>query len=67
MATYNGWTNRETWLINIWYNPESKNDVDYAREDFEAKLDDLEPMLKDFIDDGVINWDDLKEVFEDED
>jgi len=19
MTTYNGWTNRETWLVNLWY------------------------------------------------
>ena len=22
MTQYNGWTNKETWLVNIWYMPE---------------------------------------------
>ncbi len=32
---YNGWTNRETWLINVWFNPESSADVDAAKETLE--------------------------------
>ncbi len=26
--SYNGWTNRETWLVNLWFNPESIEDLD---------------------------------------
>ena len=25
--TYNGWTNRETWLVGLWFNPETKSDI----------------------------------------
>ena len=32
---YNGWTNRETWLVNVWFNPESRTDVELAREALE--------------------------------
>jgi hypothetical protein len=33
--TYNGWTNRETWLVNVWFNPESREDVASALEQLE--------------------------------
>lgn len=64
--SYNGWSNRETWLINVWYNPESKSDVEAIQEDFESKLEALEPMLRDFIDENLIDWDELKAHFDDE-
>ena len=25
MSDYNGWTNRETWLVNMWYMDEARN------------------------------------------
>ena len=65
MTNYNGWTNRETWLINVWFNPESKADVEMAREQLEADIDQLPDYLKDFINDSVIDWDELLEHFED--
>ncbi len=37
--TYNGWTNRATWLVNVWFNPESKADVQSAREQLEEAID----------------------------
>ncbi len=63
---YNGWTNRETWLINVWFNPESKSDVEMAREQLESDIDQLPDYLKDFINDGEIDWDELLEHFDDE-
>lgn len=65
MTTYNGWTNRETWLINVWFNPESKADVEFAREQLESDVSSLPAYLKDFIDDSVIDWDELLAQFED--
>lgn len=63
---YNGWTNRETWLINIWFNPESKADVEFAREQLESDIDNLPDYLKDFVNNGIINWNELLEHFDDE-
>lgn len=65
-TSYNGWANRETWLINVWFNPESKADVEMAREQLESDIDQLPDYLKDFIDDGVIDWDELLEHFDDD-
>ena len=40
--SYNGWLNRETWLVNVWYNPETKSDIDYIEETLE---DNLRPLI----------------------
>ncbi len=61
---YNGWSNRETWLINVWFNPETEDDVDFAKETLENDIENLPDYLKDFIDDGVIDWDELKEALD---
>lgn len=64
---YNGWTNRSTWLVNVWGNPESKEDVQALREDLEAQYDALpNGILKDMLDMNEINWDELKSHFEEE-
>jgi hypothetical protein len=66
--TYNGWTNRETWLVNVWGNPESRADVVSLREMLEDQYNDLpDGILKDMLDLQAINWDELLEHFEDED
>lgn len=65
-TTYNGWTNRETWLINVWFNPESKEDVLLAQDQFEEVYDNLPDFMKDFVDSTAINWEELSEYFEEE-
>jgi hypothetical protein len=55
---YNGFTNRETWLINLWFNPETKNDVMNAAQIFEDACDKLPDFLKDFVNTNI-NWDEL--------
>ena len=64
--TYNGWTNRETWLVNVWFEPQSASDVDYAQETIEAAHDAMPDFMRDFCDIGAINWDELREHFEEE-
>ena len=56
--SYNGYTNRETWLINLWFNPETKNDLMQAKETFEDACDNLPDFLKDFVNTNI-NWDEL--------
>jgi len=57
-TTYNGWSNRETWLIVVWYAPQSRNDIEYAKQDFEDRLN-RDSMLRDFINFEVIDWQEL--------
>ena len=64
--SYNGWSNRETWLINVWFNPESVEDVEFAKEQLEEAINNVPDFLKDFINKDVIDWDELKSYFEDD-
>ena len=60
----NGWTNRETWLVNVWFNPETKEDVDYIEETLEDEFMDIHGMHGIYIDlmnFGSINWDELRD------
>lgn len=68
--TYNGWRNRETWLINLHFGChwERKSDVDATRDFCEESLNDIPHWLQDFIDWNIIDWDELKShVADDED
>ena len=59
--TYNGWRNRATWLVNVWYNPETEVDLDCAREDLESQVEALGPCcLTDLIDLSEIDWRELR-------
>lgn len=64
---YNGWTNRETWLVNVWFNPESKEDVQSAKAYIEDQYDAIPAgPLKDMVGLSNINWQELESVFSDE-
>ena len=66
--SYNGWTNRATWLINVWFEPQSKDDVMSARDTFEQAVREISAesnWMGDFIDTDI-NWDELMEHFEGE-
>lgn len=55
-TTYNGWTNRATWLVNVWGNPESRDDVQSLRTMLEEQYDAMENgILKDMLDMSDIN------------
>ncbi len=61
---YNGWTNRETWLVNIWFDPTSREDVEAARYTLEEAVGQLPSFLVDFVSTDLINWDELLEHFD---
>ena len=68
---YNGWTNRSTWLINVLYEPFTRLDLDWIKDELEQKVADLanSELVTDKILAGMINlqeidWDELKEHLE---
>ena len=70
---YNGWTNRSTWLINLWCEPHTTSDLDWIKEELEERSSDLansenvcDKILSDMLDLQAINWDELKEHVETE-
>ena len=73
MSDYNGYRNRETWLVHLWYNPESLEDVENARvsleEDIERVAESLPPHVKDLLSPweqyDQIAWYELENLFKD--
>ena len=57
--TYNGWTNRATWLVSVWFNPESAADVESARETLEDAEANVPDYLRDFLCLDEVNWNEL--------
>ena len=67
--SYNGWRNRETWLVNVWYNPVTKSDIDWIQEHLEDQYytsDALQGFWNDMIDFNAIDWDELRKAMEEE-
>ena len=64
--TYNGWANRATWLVNVWFNLESRDDVESARAAIEEAEDSMPDFMRDFLCTDEINWDELLDHFEEE-
>ena len=67
--TYNGWRNRETWLVNIWFNPVTKTDIDWIEEHLEDQYynsEALQGFWNDMINFNSIDWDELREAMEEE-
>jgi len=70
-TTYNGWTNRQTWLINIWFmdglDGQEAVTAEYLQEMVEEYIyDALESVptnprnfLQDIMDISDVNWDEL--------
>ena len=62
-TTYNGWTNRATWLVNVWFNPESLEDLESAKYTIEEAEDALPDFMRDFLCTSEINWEELESHF----
>tara|TARA_Y100000310_G_scaffold283435_1_gene305385 strand:+ start:190 stop:441 length:252 start_codon:yes stop_codon:yes gene_type:complete len=59
---YNGWTNRETWLVNLHFNPETIEDLDSVKGQVEELEEDIQnSFLRDYVDFSKIDWHDLEE------
>mgnify|MGYP000627231446 CR=1 FL=1 len=73
MSDYNGWTNRETWLVNLHfgdYFQEVAEDGEQVMADYiEQTVWDLfdeaniPPFFSDMIDLGIVNWKELEEHY----
>jgi len=67
---YNGWTNRETWLINLHFEPRGKADLDFIKETLEQEVEAIQESIaygnffSDFINLGQINWYELEQHVE---
>ena len=64
--TYNGWTNRATWLVNVWFNPESVADVESARETLEDAAANVPDYLRDFLCTDEVDWNELASHYTEE-
>jgi len=65
--TYNGWSNKETWLVNLWFEPKTTDEVELAKNYLEKKYNDMpNGVLKDLLDLDHINWDELRDYMEEQ-
>ena len=59
----NGWSNRETWLVNLWFSPGTKDEVNYIEETLEdafMNIHDNHGIYIDLMNFGAINWNELR-------
>ena len=74
-TTYNGWRNRETWLVNVWFGDYftdmAQNDdpydadtiKDFIEEYIEETIGKMAGLVADLIDTSQIDWQTLAEHF----
>jgi len=62
---YIGWTNRETWLINLHFEPRNQGDIEWLRLQLETSFNEMTAnhfygnFFNDLINFQLINWDEL--------
>ena len=69
MKNYNGWENRETWLVNLHFEINSKDDLEYVKnhiEEMEEEISNKYPFISDYLDFSLINWSELDAHIEEE-
>ena len=70
MSNYNGWTNRETWLVGVWFNPETREDLESIKEQIEAVETSIGDQFGGFYSDLLgshnINWEELADSLDSE-
>lgn len=59
--TYNWRANRETRLVGMRYNPETIEDVEFAKEQIEEQYEAMQGFMKDLINISQIDWDEIRE------
>lgn len=63
--SYNGWSNRETWLVNLHFELNTKEDLIMAKDAIEEWLEEigeLSRFMQDYIDTSKINWYELEQA-----
>lgn len=73
MSDYNGWTNRETWLVNLhlgdYFQAVAEDGEQVMADYIEQTVWDLfdeaniPPFFADMIDLGIVNWQELAEHY----
>jgi hypothetical protein len=74
-TTYNGWTNRETWLVNLWFGDYLSDlisegdtvDADTIRDFVDSYIDECVPesgFIRDLINTNEINYAELAAALE---
>jgi hypothetical protein len=75
--SYNGWKNRETWLVNIWFGDMFQMELEdgieitasYIEDVVTDYVNDILPsasFIVDMMDMGAIDWDELASHYETE-
>ena len=74
MSGYNGWSNYETWLVNLWFGDswQVRSDIDFTQDYIEEMLDEFRQKMPDWMVDllGVnfveneIRWSELEKSAE---
>lgn len=60
--SYNGWTNKETWLISLHFGPQSAQELEVIRENLEDEYSKLPMIFQDMISLEKIDWEQLTEA-----